>query len=843
MDGFEGGSHGRLMGAWGHHVSAWDHYVSKMSAPAISPTLPRKWRGNGTHQRGGRAHRILSTLGVLAALALSTTASAGAAPDPSRQTPISLPPTRTLGPSAGLTAAAKAVLDNLGEVSVGSGPTGLAYDAQTHTLYSSNQNANSLSVISTKSCHAGDTKGCAQRVGTVALGSAALPQGVALDTATDTLYVANGGNETISVVNTKTCSAGDLSGCGQAPPTITDPQGPGTGIAVNPLTDTVYAANTGSPYPSTAGHTVSVIDGATCNATTTSGCRQTPPTVTVGYSPASVAVDPANDTVYVADAGIANNFNAVSVIDGATCNATTTLGCNQIPASITVGTAPLGILLDESTNTAYTANFNGASVSVIDIATCNATTTSGCGQKTTTTPVGSHPSALTLDQAHHSLFVADNQDDTLSAIDTATCNATESSSCARRHPTSQVGDGPQALATDPSTGTVYAANFSAGTISVVSANSCNAIITKACRAEAPTAPVGSAPNGVAVDTATHSVYVANQGDNTLSVLDAAQCSASVATGCARPSAIVHVGDGPTGVAVDQATDSVYVANNSGNTVSVINGATCNATDQAGCAGTPAMLTVGNGPFAIGIDSTTDSVYVTDAGTYSGTKGNGDTVSVIDGATCNATVQSGCGQTAGTVTVGVVPLGIDVNPTTNSIYVANTGPLHAPDSAFGHTVSLIDGATCNGSHQAGCGQAAATVTVGVAPFGVAVDQSTNKIYVANNTGGGTPASLSVINGASCDAAKTSGCAAGPPELPFPGFAPNGIALDPTNHVLYTANFLGANVSAIDLASTDGSRSAPLFAVGSSPESLAVDPANHTVYVSNSPDGTVSVVATQ
>jgi YVTN family beta-propeller protein len=755
-------------------------------------------------------------LGVLAALSVSATASAGATTNPGRHTPVSLAPT----------------------VSVGSGPTGLAYDAQTHTLYSANQNSNSLSVIATKSCNGGDSKGCAKRVGTVALGSgalAALPQGVATDPATNTIYVGNAGNDTISVLNAKTCNASDLSGCSHARSTIVDSEGPGTGIAVNPLTDTIYVANAGSPYPSTAGHTVSVIDGATCNASTISGCDQIPPTVTVGYQPVSVAVDQVNDTVYVADAGIANNSNLVSVIDGATCNATTTSGCNQVPASITVGTAPFASLVDTNTQTAYTANSVGASVSVIDIANCNAATTSGCGQKTTTIPVGSNPWALTLDQAQDSLFVANNQDDT------STCNAMEQSSCTQTPPTSQVGDGPQALATDPSTETVYAANFSAGTISVVSTDSCNATVTKGCRVEAPTAPVGSAPSGVAVDTATHTVYVANQGDNTVSVLDAAHCSASVATGCAQPSATVHVGDGPTGVAVDQSTDSVYVANNSGNTVSVINGATCNATDQTSCAGTPATLTVGNGPFAIGIDSTTDSVYVTDAGTYSGTKGNGDTVSVIDGATCNATVQSGCGQTPATVTVGVVPLGISVNPTTNSIYVANTGPLHAANSTLGHTVSLIDGATCNGTHEAGCGQAAATVTVGAAPFDVAVDQSTNKIYVANNTGGDTPASLSVINGASCDAAKTSGCTVGPPELPFSGYAPNGIALDPTNHVLYTANFYGADVSAIDVASSKGSQSSPLFAVGSSPENLAVDPANHTVYVTNSLNGTVSVMA--
>jgi DNA-binding beta-propeller fold protein YncE len=761
-------------------------------------------------------HRGVFAFVLLAALSASATTSADAASTPGRQTAISLPPT----------------------VSVGSGPTGLAYDAQTHTLYSANQNSNSLSVVATSTCSAGDSKLCAKRVGTVAVGSGAFPQGVAIDTATDTIYVSNAGNDTISVINAKTCNASDLNGCTQTPPTVADLEGPGPGIAVNPLSDSIYVANAGSPYPSTEGHTVSVIDGTTCNATTTSGCGQTPPTVTVGYQPVSVGVDQANDTVYVADAGIANNSNLVSVIDGTTCNATTTSGCNQIPASITVGTAPFAILLDVNTNTAYTANNAGASVSVIDLATCNATITTGCGQKTTTVPVGSGPWALAFDQAYHTLFVANNHDDTLSAIDGSTCNAVEQSSCTKRPPTSQVGNGPQALASDPSTGTVYAANFSAGTISVVNPGSCNATVTRSCRDEAQISSVGSAPSGVAIDIATHTVYVANQGNNTVSVLNASRCSAFDISGCVLPSATVHVGSGPTGIAVDQATDSVYVANNSGNTVSVINGVTCNAEQLRGCTGIAATISVGDGPSAIGVNPTTDTIYVTDSGA---TGSVGDAVSVIDGSTCNAVVQSGCDQTPGTVTVGSGPLGIAVDPSTDSIYVANSGRFGAADSALGHTVSLIDGATCNATDQVGCGRAAATVIVGVAPWGIAVDQRTNKIYVANNTGGDTPASLSVINGATCDTTNTSGCAGRPSELTGPGFAPNGIALDPTTQVLYSANFYGANVSAIDVASAERSRRAAQFAVGSSPEDLAVDPENETVYVSNSLNGTISVVA--
>jgi DNA-binding beta-propeller fold protein YncE len=56
----------------------------------------------------------------------------------------------------------------------------------------------------------------------------------------------------------------------------------------------VYVTNVGD-------NTVSVIDGASCNAQVRSGCGQTPATVPVGSTPAGIGADPRNDTVYVAN--------------------------------------------------------------------------------------------------------------------------------------------------------------------------------------------------------------------------------------------------------------------------------------------------------------------------------------------------------------------------------------------------------------------------------------------------------------------------------------------------------------------------------------------------------------
>jgi DNA-binding beta-propeller fold protein YncE len=723
-------------------------------------------------------------------------------------------------------------------VSVGNGPDGLAFDPATHTLYTSNQNDNTLSVINTATCNAAHTRGCRQRVNSVSLPAGASPQGIAIDTVTGTIYVANIGGNTVSVINARTCNATNFSGCRQTPASIKNPGGP-IALAVNQATDTIYVANIGDNF-SGKSHTVSVINGATCNGRRHSGCGHTPRTVRVGAGPDGVAVDQATDTIYVVNNGPANNGDTVSVINGATCNGRRHSGCGQTAASVRVGHGPFWIAVDQATHTAYAANNTDSTVSVINTATCNARRHSGCGQRTSAVPVGFRPWALTIDRALHTVFVINNWDDTMSAINSLTCDAAHRSGCGSRPATSQVGKGPQAVITDPATGTIYAANFTDSNVSVINPARCNAARTQGCRHPAPTAEVGAGPDGLAVDQATSTVYVANSGNDTVSVINAAACNARRRSGCAQPAATIHAGPDPAGVAVDQATDTVYVTDAGGNRVSVINGATCNARRHSGCGQTPRTVRVGVGPFGIAVDQATDSVYVTSPGAND----LGDTVSVIDGATCNGTHHSGCGQTAPTVKVSTGPFGIAVSQATDTVYVANTGQLFA--GVFGHTVSVINGATCNGVQHTGCGQTPATVTVGPAPFGIAINQATNTIYAANNNGGDGPASLSVINGATCDGTNTTGCGHTPPVIPGVGRAPNGIALDQTTHTVYTANFQDATVSVVNVtpaAIAHHSKQPPRVAVGSTPAAVAVDTANHTIYVVNSFDGTVSILPGQ
>ena len=94
-----------------------------------------------------------------------------------------------------------------------------------------------------------------------------------------------------------------------------------------------------------ASGTVAVLNGSTCNAADTSGCRVEPATVRVGVDPQFLAIDRQTDTIYVAN----SLSNTISVIDGRTCDATVRAGCGHVRASIPVGSGPFALVISEPT--------------------------------------------------------------------------------------------------------------------------------------------------------------------------------------------------------------------------------------------------------------------------------------------------------------------------------------------------------------------------------------------------------------------------------------------------------------------------------------------------------------
>ena len=248
--------------------------------------------------------------------------------------------------------------------------------------------------------------------------------------------------------------------------------------------------------------------------------------------------------------------------------------------------------------------------------------------------------------------------------------------------------GPDGVAVNPNTNRIYVANYQANSVSVIDGTS-NSVIANI------TAGIGVGPDGVAVNPSTNRIYVANNGNgagNSVSVIDGT-------SNTVLPPAIT-VGTGPAGIGVNPTTNLVYVANSVDSTVSLISGV--NNTVLTTITAASLFLPVG-----VGVNPTTNRIYVASQLSSS--------VTVIDG-TSNAVLTA--------ITAGTNSVGVGVNPTTNRIYVANLGNGLVPSS-----VSVIDGAsntvlTTVIVGPSGSLSAWLIVNIGVNP-------TSNIVYVANS----------------------------------------------------------------------------------------------------------------
>ena len=741
----------------------------------------------------------------------------------------------------------------VGSAPVGNGPDFTAVDPATHTLYvtngfndngPTNAGGNTVSVIDERHCQADDVSRCKGPWPTLTVGSDpnADPSAVAIDQRTDTIYVADPGDNTVAVFNGATCNAETSAGCGQTPAMV-PVGGPPVAIFDDPANNTVY-------IPNAAEDDLSMLDSATCNATDLAACPTTPPpTVTVAGLPFAGAVDLSTHTVYESVCGDPNfgcppGPNGFSVFDASTCNATVQSGCDQL-GTLPTAIPPFGSQVDPADQTLYTANGDNT-ISAFDLRTCNAADLAGCATDSPGTVMVAPPESfevsiwLVLDAPLHTVYAVNQKDDTVSAIDTDVCNGSHLSSCAAlQPPTVHTGEDPESIALNPATQTLYTANQVSNDVSVIDASRCNATVTNGCR-EAPPAVALSGPGALAADPAVGTVYVAT-GTDTLSMIDSRTCNAIRHDGCTSAPPTVSVGAFPQGIAVNSETHTVYVADfGSGPTgsVSVLDARTCNATTTSSCENIQTLPVPGGNAVGVAVDTATNTVYVTTA-----PASGPNTVSVFNGATCDAAQSSGCTQVPHSVTVGLGAAALAIDTLTDTVYAANFA------NFAGNTVSVIDGATCNAADTTGCTNAPQTITLGptfTSPDGVAIDQATDTIYIANLENGEGSGTVSVINGATCNAAINAGCGQTPQSVTV-GFGPVAIAFDYVNRSVVVANIEDTSVSVINAASCNAIISfgcdgvQPKLAVGRAPFAVAIDPTVETIYTSNG-DDTVSVVRT-
>jgi YVTN family beta-propeller protein len=317
-----------------------------------------------------------------------------------------------------------------------------------------------------------------------------------------------------------------------------------------------------------------------------------------------------------------------------------------LAASIGKGSEPDGVAVDPSDNTAYIADFGAGTLSVVDELTLSVV-------KTINLDSGSEPFGVAVDPDTHEVFVTAQDEDGFAVIKGSTCNANKQTNCSFTGFGTGSDSFPEGIAVDPTTKTIYLAAdgldelevwsesslkevgvVGAGTdpdgvavdvttneiywtaagedlVGFLPGKTCDASVTSGCSASHTGFDTGSDPTNVAVDAALARIYVSNTDGDSVSVLNA-KTGAAIATvpvspivdepielaisplgtallvACASPSAsgrpagvavislstdkltsLLSAGSEPVGVASDPSTGSAIVSDFGGGAVVVI----------------------------------------------------------------------------------------------------------------------------------------------------------------------------------------------------------------------------------------------------------------------------------
>jgi YVTN family beta-propeller protein len=278
----------------------------------------------------------------------------------------------------------------------------------------------------------------------------------------DQVFVTNSGDDTVSVINSRTNTVSATINVGSRPEGVaTDPQfgvyvansGAGTLSAIDRLNTVIATIQVGGPPP---------ILG--------------PPLVPPNAM--GVAIDHFLSRAYVTHR--MQNRMSIIPISG------------ELPAVasdfIDID-GPVSIAVDPVDHRVYVTQPDFSAVSVID------PTTNGV---IATIPVGQRPLGIAIDRGRHRVFVANSGFKTVSVINASTGAVAEI----------EVGPGPIGVAVN-SQGDAYVTHpdNTLKVIDAVTASVSNTIL------------VGSMPGGVAFEAHSNRVYVANNGDSTVSAVD------------------------------------------------------------------------------------------------------------------------------------------------------------------------------------------------------------------------------------------------------------------------------------------------------------------------------------
>ena len=617
----------------------------------------------------------------------------------------------------------------LAVVPVGTQPTATVYDAANDQVFVLSQGTDAVTAIGGSSARVVATAPVGGQAG-----SFGYPALLALDPASQQLFVANVANATISVVSAVNDTVLTTI------PTDVDP----VALAFDPANGEVYVAEE-SYYLTPKCSFVAAINGSSDTVV-----AQIP----VGEFPDALAVDPVTDTVYVANLG-ANN---VSVVNGTTDTVTATVPVGVLPDAITyvsasnqvfvvngnyedygtgsvsvfsaandtvlktvkVGSVPANILADPATDQVFVP-ITGGSV----VVAFNASNDSIIAR----VPVDSNPFGLAVVDGAGDVMVADL------GLDGGTASLRLIAAVSDRpSPPLPRARQPGFMVDDPLNGEIYVGTSGTSTLEVFNAST-DALVT--------IIPVPSGVGPMAFDPTTNEVFVSGSYETNVTIVNAT--SNTVA-------ATVVVGASPAALAVDVATGDLYVLDEASENVTVVS----LSTDR-----TIANLSTDWNSVGILSDPENGMVYVLNEGYepvcisgYGCIYLNGS-VMAINGATRTV---------AGSVTLPGLEYGFALDPANGELYVGGLS-----DDAVWVVATSTE-------------QQVAAVDVGAQPASIAVDPVDDEIFVANYNS----SNVSVLSGATNTVLGNAST----------GANPRWMAVDATGAKVYVVNTGSENLTILN-----------------------------------------------